>query len=109
MAHLFGGTHEQSYIAHVMAFAACLNSFRNESHCSSVTEQRTNLLEISLNRAIDRNEFIRNERSNEYGMSLESNRSDRSVMDSMMIDLLVISIVILYAFQSLNFTGQSIA
>lgn len=35
MSHLFGGTHEQSYIAHVMSFAACLHQFSKESHCTS--------------------------------------------------------------------------
>lgn len=33
MAHLFGGTHEQSYIAHVMSFAACVGNYQKESHC----------------------------------------------------------------------------
>lgn len=34
MAHFFGGTHEQSYIAHVVGYAACIGVYRNESHCS---------------------------------------------------------------------------
>jgi len=33
MAHLFGGTHEQSYIAHVMGYAACIGQFRDAEHC----------------------------------------------------------------------------
>lgn len=33
MAHLFGGTHEQSHIAHVMGFAACIGPYQQESHC----------------------------------------------------------------------------
>ncbi|XP_076447098.1 alkaline phosphatase, tissue-nonspecific isozyme-like isoform X2 [Babylonia areolata] len=31
MAHLFHGVHEQNYIAHVMAYAACVG--RNKAHC----------------------------------------------------------------------------
>jgi len=31
MAHLFQGTHEQSYIAHVMGYAACIGP--NQDHC----------------------------------------------------------------------------
>lgn len=34
MAHMFGGTHEQNYIPHVGAYAACLNTFRDEPHCA---------------------------------------------------------------------------
>ncbi|CAG2110721.1 unnamed protein product [Medioppia subpectinata] len=33
MAHLLSGTQEQSYIAHVMAFAACIGDYTTESHC----------------------------------------------------------------------------
>ena len=35
MAHLFGGTHEQTYIAHVMAYAACIGQFQDAEHCNS--------------------------------------------------------------------------
>lgn len=31
MAHLFQGTHEQNYIAHVMAYASCVGV--NQEHC----------------------------------------------------------------------------
>lgn len=31
MAHLFQGTHEQNYIAHVMAYASCVGA--NQEHC----------------------------------------------------------------------------
>ncbi|KAF7494481.1 Alkaline phosphatase [Sarcoptes scabiei] len=34
MAHLFGGTVEQSYIAHVISFASCIGPYHNESHCN---------------------------------------------------------------------------
>ena len=33
-AHLFHGLHEQSYIYTVMTYAACLDQFEKESHCS---------------------------------------------------------------------------
>lgn len=35
MAHMFGGTHEQNYIPHVGAYAACLNTFSEEPHCAT--------------------------------------------------------------------------
>ncbi|KAL8583360.1 hypothetical protein ACOMHN_035342 [Nucella lapillus] len=35
MAHLFHGVHEQNYIAHAMAYAACVGS--NKAHCDSGT------------------------------------------------------------------------
>uniref|UniRef100_A0A4W3GU41 Alkaline phosphatase n=1 Tax=Callorhinchus milii TaxID=7868 RepID=A0A4W3GU41_CALMI len=38
MAHLFHGVHEQNYIAHVMAYAACIG--QNKEHCSSSTWPR---------------------------------------------------------------------
>ena len=31
MSHLFHGTHEQNYIAHVMAYASCVGA--NQKHC----------------------------------------------------------------------------
>ncbi len=37
MAHLFQGTQEQSYVAHVMAFAACIGQYQNEVHCSKTS------------------------------------------------------------------------
>src|SRR5699024_10345120 len=37
MAHLFGGTHEQSYIAHVVGFAACIGVYRHQSHCATTS------------------------------------------------------------------------
>ena len=33
MAHLFHGTHEQSYIAHVMMYASCVGP--NQEHCEN--------------------------------------------------------------------------
>jgi len=33
MAHLFHGTHEQSYIHTVATYAGCLGDFENEKHC----------------------------------------------------------------------------
>ena len=33
MSHLFHGVHEQSYIAHVMAYASCVGP--NTGHCDS--------------------------------------------------------------------------
>ena len=34
MSHLFHGTHEQSYIAHVMAFAACVGDYSDPNICA---------------------------------------------------------------------------
>lgn len=35
MAHLLHGVHEQNYIPHVMAYAACIGA--NRDHCASVS------------------------------------------------------------------------
>lgn len=40
MAHLFGGTHEQSHIAHVMGFAACIGPYQQESHCQEGVDDK---------------------------------------------------------------------
>jgi alkaline phosphatase len=37
MAHLFQGTKEQSYVAHVMAYAACIGQYQNEDHCGKTS------------------------------------------------------------------------
>jgi hypothetical protein len=37
MAHLFQGTQEQSYVAHVMAYAACIGQYQNEDHCGKTS------------------------------------------------------------------------
>lgn len=37
MAHLFRGVVEQNYIAHVMAYAACIG--RNKDHCQRIGER----------------------------------------------------------------------
>lgn len=34
MSHLFHGTHEQNYIAHVMAFAACVGDYSDPNTCA---------------------------------------------------------------------------
>lgn len=36
MAHLFQGVYEQNYIAHAMAFAACVGT--NQEHCAATAE-----------------------------------------------------------------------
>ncbi|KAI1285278.1 Alkaline phosphatase, tissue-nonspecific isozyme [Halotydeus destructor] len=33
MAHLFHSLHEQPYVAHVIAYAACIGNFKHEAHC----------------------------------------------------------------------------
>ncbi|XP_071623544.1 alkaline phosphatase, tissue-nonspecific isozyme [Heliangelus exortis] len=42
MAHLLHGVHEQNYIPHAMAYAACIGP--NHGHCSSATRPATTLL-----------------------------------------------------------------
>ena len=49
MAHLFQRTQEQSYIAHVMAFAACIGEYEKEDHCS-YTE--SNNCSLQFNKAL---------------------------------------------------------
>jgi len=39
MSHLFTGTHEQTYIAHAMAYAACIG--QNKAHCSTRRDTTT--------------------------------------------------------------------
>lgn len=39
MSHLFHGVHEQNYIAHVMAYAACIGS--NKNHCTKAVAYNT--------------------------------------------------------------------
>lgn len=39
MAHLFQGVHEQNYIAHAMAYAACVGA--DLRHCQGQTEAHT--------------------------------------------------------------------
>ena len=34
MAHLFHGVHEQTYIAHVIAYAACIGPYRDPAACA---------------------------------------------------------------------------
>ena len=38
MAHLFHATHEQNYIAYVMAYASCVGMYANESDCAAALE-----------------------------------------------------------------------
>ena len=35
MSHLFHGVHEQHYIAHVMAYAACVGDYQNPDECAA--------------------------------------------------------------------------
>lgn len=37
MAHLFRGVVEQNYVAHIMAYAACIG--RNKEHCQRIGER----------------------------------------------------------------------
>ncbi|CAG2176699.1 unnamed protein product, partial [Oppiella nova] len=52
MAHLLSGTQEQSYIAHVMAFAACIGDYTTEAHCGrlsrSTSASHHNLIDNKL-------------------------------------------------------------
>ena len=41
MAHLFHATHEQSYIAYVMAYASCVGMYANEADCAAALEFST--------------------------------------------------------------------
>ncbi|KAK7094250.1 alkaline phosphatase-like [Littorina saxatilis] len=47
MAHLFHATHEQSYIAYVMAFASCVGPYANEEDCAAALEPSTPLPMVS--------------------------------------------------------------
>ena len=40
MAHLFHATHEQNYVAHVMAYASCVGN--NKLHCQKTPNQSPN-------------------------------------------------------------------
>lgn len=52
MAHLFHGVKEQNYVAHVMAYAACLEPYRNcprpHTHSSSPGMNLPTILEFFL-------------------------------------------------------------
>ena len=37
-SHLFQSVHEQSYIAYVMAYSACIGLYKNHSHCTETSE-----------------------------------------------------------------------
>ena len=41
MAHLFYGVHEQNYIAHVMAFSACIGPYRGKCDRRTVDDTST--------------------------------------------------------------------
>lgn len=43
MSHLFQNVHEQNYIAHVMAFAACVGDYSNSDSCAMADVGNTNL------------------------------------------------------------------
>ena len=36
-AHLFHTTHEQSFIAHVMAFSSCIGPYKDDPRCPSTS------------------------------------------------------------------------
>jgi len=40
MSHLFHGVHEQSYIAHVMSYAACIGPHSNKDRCIGAAKRR---------------------------------------------------------------------
>eukprot|EP00088_Acartia_fossae_P001505 TRINITY_DN10583_c0_g2_i2.p1 TRINITY_DN10583_c0_g2~~TRINITY_DN10583_c0_g2_i2.p1 ORF type:complete len:556 (+),score=113.44 TRINITY_DN10583_c0_g2_i2:22-1668(+) len=39
MSHLFHGTHQQSYIAHVMAYSACIGPHANKERCTAMSKR----------------------------------------------------------------------
>merc|ERR1719397_489762 len=41
MSHLFHGVHEQSYIAHVMSYSACIGPYADFGRCSQVRRMRS--------------------------------------------------------------------
>lgn len=51
MAHLMRSTQEQTYVAHLMLYSACVGSYKNESHCfakssSSLNTQSSTILTV---------------------------------------------------------------
>ena len=46
-AHLFHSVHEQSYIAHVMAYSACLGPYKDNEHCGA--KNNSNVKTTNLN------------------------------------------------------------
>lgn len=51
MAHLFHGVKEQNYIAHVMAYAACLDPYKNcppQAHSRNSANSRNMQLNVLL-------------------------------------------------------------
>ncbi|RWS15307.1 Alkaline phosphatase: tissue-nonspecific isozyme-like protein, partial [Dinothrombium tinctorium] len=48
MAHLFHGLKEQSYVAHVMAYASCIWIYSNETHCSQASNITSKKLSVFM-------------------------------------------------------------
>jgi hypothetical protein len=42
MVHLFEGTQEQSYVARMMAFAACIGQYQDRDHCNQKSAANNN-------------------------------------------------------------------
>jgi alkaline phosphatase len=49
-SHLFHSVHEQSYIAHVMAYSACLGPYRSDEHCNGYHSNAMDLFRIQNNK-----------------------------------------------------------
>ena len=41
MSHLYSGTHEQNYIAHLAMYAACVGPYDTEDHCACASDPQS--------------------------------------------------------------------
>ncbi|RWS23381.1 alkaline phosphatase: placental-like protein [Leptotrombidium deliense] len=46
MAYLFHGTQDQTFIAHVAAFATCIGDYTSEAHCSHMSNRAARTKDI---------------------------------------------------------------
>lgn len=44
MSHLFHGTQEQSYIAHVISYASCIGHYQHEQHCHGKSSSNSKII-----------------------------------------------------------------
>lgn len=78
-AHLFQGSQEQSYIAHVLSYAMCLGRYSDQPHCDSAATSSNQIPKISLGDA-----------GSTMGRTCKGNSAPNSFMPSLSLNIILI-------------------
>lgn len=107
-AHLFQGVQEQSYIAHVLAYAMCIGDYTDQAHCRPKEGEDLDIFNggsnsIGVDESTRRTTVINNPHLSRHGMPLSGSSAEPNLSINVINHLLVpLSIALITMYTMFN-------